>query len=184
MQDIIKNLKAELGSILEWYKSEITTLRTGRATPAIVEDLDVDMYGTRSPLKHIASISTPDPRTILISPWDKGALPAIQSAIESSSLNMNPVADKDSIRLSLPPLTEERRKDMIKLLGAKTEEGRVKSRHSRDEAVKKLQDMEKAKQISEDERFRTKDSIQKEVDSFNDSIEKIRSEKEREIMEK
>ena len=184
MQEIIRNLKSELEKIIEWYKTEISSLRTGRATPALVEDLYVDVYGTKSPLKHIASISSPDSRSIMISPWDKGALTAIQSAIENSSLNLNPIADKDSIRLSLPPLTEERRKDLIKVLGAKTEDGRVQSRHSRDEALKKLQDMEKSKQISEDEKFRTKDSIQKEADTFTTLIEKIRSEKEKEIMEK
>jgi ribosome recycling factor len=184
MQELLKKLKSDLDSITSWYKTEISTLRTGRATPALVEDIDVDMYGAKTPLKHIASISTPDAKSILISPWDKGAIQPIQAALEASSLNMRPVADKDSIRLSLPPLTEERRKDLIKLLGSKSEEARVKSRHSRDEAMKGIQDLEKAKQISEDQRFRAKDELQKQIDGFNSVLEAVRADKEREILEK
>jgi len=181
MQDVLTDLKSKLERTIEWFRGEISSLRTGRATPALVEDLEVEYYGSKSPLKHIASISTPDSRTIVIQPWDKNALQAIGKAIEHSSLNMNPIADKEIIRLALPALTEERRKDLIKILNTKWEEARVRSRRERDEAWREVQDREKEKKISEDEKFRAKDELQKRVDEFNATLEDVRSKKEQEI---
>lgn len=183
MKDVIKKFEEELASTKEWFRVEISSLRTGRATPALVEDLLVDSYGAKTPLKHIASISAPDARSLIIQPWDKGALEAIGKAIENSSLNFAPIADGDRIRLTLPQLTEERRKDLLKILNGKTEEARVKTRRARDDAWKDIQQLEKDKTISEDEKFRAKDQLQKYMDSFNEELENHREKKEKEIME-
>jgi ribosome recycling factor len=183
MQETLKQFDMELSEAREWFRSEISSLRTGRATPALVEDIPVDYYGVKTPLKHIASISTPDAKSVVIQPWDKGALEALGKAIEHSSLGLAPIADGDHIRLSLPPLTEERRKDLLKLLNAKMEEARVRSRRARDETWKKIQYAEKDKTIAEDDKFRIKDELQKKMDQFNADMETAREKKEKEIVE-
>lgn len=183
MQDIIKQYNTELDAIIEWFRNEISSLRTGRATPALVEDIEVDQYETKTPLKHIASISTPDARTIYIQPWDKSAMEGIIRAIEHSSLQLSPVGDTNAVRITLPPLTEERRRDLVKILNTKTEDARVRSRVRRDEILKKIQNSEKAKEIGEDDKFRAKDDVQKQVDAFNTVLEDVRARKEKEIME-
>src|SRR3989338_11696830 len=183
VKDILKEFEQELASANAWFRGEIASLRTGRATPALVEDLLVDSYGTKTPLKHIASISAPDARSLVIQPWDKGVLEAIGKAIENSSLNFAPIADGDHIRLTLPQLTEERRKDLLKILNGKTEDVRMKTRRARDDAWKEVQQSEKDKTISEDEKFRAKDELQKKMDGFNAELESLREKKEKEIME-
>ena len=183
MKDVLKTFECELTDAKEWFYAEIASLRTGRATPALVEDLLVDSYGAKTPLKHIASISTPDARSLVIQPWDKGALEAIGKAIENSSLNFARFADGDHIRLTLPQLTEERRKDLLKILNGKAEEVRMKTRRARDETWKEIQQSQKDKVISEDEKFRVKDELQKKMDGFNTELESTREKKEREIME-
>lgn len=183
MQDIYTRVTSELESILFWFQREVATLRTGRATPALVEDIEVDYYGAKTPLKHIASLSTPDARTITIQPWDKNALEPIQKALEASSVNLAPIADKDTIRLVLPSLTEERRRELLKLLGARVEEARVRSRKTRDQAWRAAQERERAKQIREDEKFRAKDELQKKMDEFNKKLEELKGRKEKDILE-
>lgn len=175
-------LKEKLNKITEHFKGEIAILRTGRATPALVEDLAVDYYGTKTPLKALASISTPDPKQILIQPWDKGSLQPIEKAIQTSQLGLNPVVDGAQVRLNLPQLTEERRKDLIKLLGQKSEEAKIGVRKAREEALKEVDEQEKKKAISEDEKFRKKSEVQKTVDEINKKIEEIVNAKEKEIM--
>ncbi|MEK7082659.1 MAG: ribosome-recycling factor, partial [Patescibacteria group bacterium] len=113
----MEDLKQKGNKTIEHLKSELASLRTGRATPALIEDLEVDYYGSKTPLKAMAAISNPEPRTLVIQPWDKSAMPLIEKAIQSSPLGINPIADRDVIRLSIPPLTEERRKELVKLLG-------------------------------------------------------------------
>lgn len=157
-------------------------MRTGRATPALVENLEVDYYGSKTPLKAVAAISSSDPRTLEIKPWDKNAIQPIEKAIQSSSLGLNPVTDRDVIRLSIPSLTEERRKELTKLLGKHLEEARIQVRREREEALKEIDRKEKAKEISEDEKFRQKNEVQKQVDEINKKIEDLGSAKEREIM--
>lgn len=176
------NLKQKLDKILERLKNEAVSLRTGRATPALVEDLEVDYYGSKTPLKAIASISAPEPRQILISPWDKNAIQPIERAIQLSSLGLNPIADKDTIRLAIPSLTEERRKELVKLLGKYLEEAKIAVRREREEVLKEVNKEEKEKKISEDEEFRQKQEIQKIIDETNKKIEEIGANKEKEIM--
>ena len=178
----MQDLKQKLEKIIEHLKQETASLRTGRATPALVEDLEVEQYGAKMPLKGVAAISAPDARQIVIQPWDKSMLPAIEKAIQQSALGLNPVADRDTIRLSIPSLTEERRKELVKLLGKHLEDARIQVRRERDEALKSVDQMERDKKISEDEKFRQAKEVQKQVDEFNKKIEEITAAKEKEIM--
>ena len=168
--------------MVENLKRELAGLRTGRATPALVEDIDVDCYGSKTPLKAVAAISNPEPRMLLIQPWDKTLLPAIERAISTSPLGMNPVSERDTIRLVIPTLTEERRRDLVKLLGRHVEQARIAVRQAREDAQKGVDRKEKEKEISEDEKFRRKQEIQKMVDEYNRKIEESAAAKEKEIM--
>ncbi len=183
MQKILTKLEKEHSEAVAWFRHEIASLRTGRASPALVESIIVDYYGMKTPLQHIASVSIPDARTLVIQPWDKGALEAIGKAIENSSLSLAPIADGDRIRLTLPPMTEERRQDLLKILGAKAEETRVRSRLHRDEAWKEILSLEKDKKVSEDEKYRAKDQLQKRMDAFNKELDEVKEKKEKEIIE-
>lgn len=178
MEDLTKKLE----DILLGLKTETASLRTGRATPALVENLEVEAYGEKQPLKALAAISTPGGREIAIQPWDKSLLSVIEKAIQASPLGLNPVADKDLIRLSIPALTEERKKDLIKILREKLEHARIQMRRIRDEAMKAIEAEEKAKNISEDERFRQKQEVEKKVGEYNKKIEELGEAKEKEIM--
>ena len=178
----MQDFKPKLDKIIERLKNEIASLRTGRATPALVEDLEVDYYGSKTPLKAIAAISSSSARELVIQPWDKGAIQAIEHAIQSSSLGLNPVTDRDAIRLSIPPLTEERRKELLKILGRHLEDARIHVRRDREEALREVDRKEKAKEISENEKFMQKNETQKIVDEINKKIEEIGRAKEKEVM--
>lgn len=179
---VMDSLRQKLNKIVEHLKMEIGGLRTGRATPALIEDLEIDYYGAKTPLKAVASISSPEPKSLVIQPWDKNAIQPIEKAIQSSSLGLNPIADRDVIRLSIPPLTEERRRELTKLLGRHAEDAKISVRREREEVVKEIDHKEKAKEISEDEKFRQKNETQKIIDEANKKIESIASAKEKEIM--
>lgn len=176
------DFKQKLGKVVERLKNEVASLRTGRASPALVENLEVDYYGSKTPLKAIAAISAPEPKQLIIQPWDRQTLPLIEKAIQNSNLGMNPMADREVIRLSIPSLTEERRKELLKLLGKFLEEARIHVRRERDEALKEIDGKEKAKEISEDEKFRQKNEAQKIIDEVNKKIEELGLSKEKEIL--
>lgn len=178
----MQDLKQKGNKIIEHLKSEIVSLRTGRATPALVEDLEVDYYGSKTPLKAIAAIGNPEPRLLTIQPWDKGAMQAIEKAIQMSPLGLNPVADRDLIRLSIPSLTEERRKELVKLLGRYVEDARIGVRKEREDSLRAIDTQFKSKEIGEDDRFRQRVDIQKIVDELNKKIEDTALAKEKEIM--
>ena len=175
-------LKQKLEKIIEGLRQSTASIRTGRATPALVEDVAVDYYGVKTPLKALASISVPGPREIVIQPWDRAALQPIESAIQASSLGLAPIADRDVIRLSIPALTEERRREFVKNLHRHAEDARIAVRAGRDDAMKEIDRREKAKDISEDERFRLRADAQKTVDECNKKIEELVGKKEQEIM--
>jgi len=164
-------LEQESNKIIEWYSGEIAKLRTGRASPQIVEDVKVDYYGQISALKTIASISVQDAKTLLIKPWDKNAIPSIEKAVIQSNIGINPVADKDHIRLILPELTGERREILVKNIKEKLEEARVSLRKIRSDVWEDIQEREKAKEISEDDKFRLKNDLQKKIDDFQKRLE-------------
>lgn len=176
------DMKPKLEKILERLRHETSSLRTGRATSALVEQIEVDYYGTKTPLKALASIAVPDARQIVIQPWDKNAVQPIERAIQSSPLGLAPITDHDAIRLSIPQLTEERRRDLGKLLGKMVEEARIHVRRERDEALKHLERDYKDKKMGEDEWTRGKKEIQKIIDDTNKKIEEAASAKEKEIM--
>ena len=179
---LINQKKPSFDGVLDFYKNDIASIRTGRATPSLVEDVIVDAYGQRMHIKELATITAPEPRSLLIQPWDKGVLSAIEGAIRKSELGLNPVVDGQVIRLNIPALTEERRKEFIKLLKQKTEESRVKIRRVREEIWNKVQAMEREHAISEDDKFKTKDDLQKLVDDYNKKIEELETRKEQELL--
>ncbi len=181
-QKIIKKNEVNFEMALEHFRKETNKLRTGRATPSLVEDLMVDYYGAKSPLKQIASITVPEPRLIVIQPWSADSLAAIEAAIRLSDLNLNPVNDGKLIRLNLPPLNEERRKELVKVLGKKAEEARVAIRRIREEIWEEIQEAQKNGIFGEDDKFKGKEELQKKIDEYNGKIEELREQKEREII--
>lgn len=181
-QDIIAPLRPAAENALEHFAAEAAKIRTGRANPALVEGLLVDYYGTKTPLKQLATISVPEARQLLISPWDRGSLAPIEAAIRDSDLGLNPQNDGQAVRLTLPQLTEERRKDLVKQLNQRAEEARISIRTAREDAWKRLQEEERAGSLSEDDKFRGKDDLQKIVDEYNQKLEDLRKKKESEIL--
>ncbi len=176
------DLQRKIEEIISVLKTDTASLRTGRASPAMVEGLEIEAYGARQPLKTLAALSSPDSRQIVIQPWDKSLLPAVEKAIQTSPLGLNPVADKDTIRLYLPTLTEERKKELVKVLKEKLEQTRIKVRQIRDQAMKEIEAEEKAKGISEDEKFRRKQEVEKKISEGNKKIEELGAAKEKEVM--
>ncbi len=181
-KDIIESKKESFLKAVTHFTEEAGTLRTGRANPGIVEGLLVDYYNAKTPLIQMASISVPEPRQIVISPWDKGVLSQIEAAVRESDLGLNPVNDGSVVRITLPALTEERRRELVKTLNSRAEEARISIRTIREEAWKEIQEAEKEGLISEDDRFRGKDELQKVIDEYNGQLETIREKKEAEIM--
>ncbi len=181
-QELIKEHRKEFEAALGWAKAEAGAIRTGRATPDLVTDLVVDYLGTQLKVKEVAAVSTPSPREVLIQPWDKQALPGIEKAIRDSSLGLAPVVDGTSVRLTVPALTEERRREYAKLLGSKIEEARIRIRHVREEILKKVQHAVKEGEAREDEARQAKDALQKVVDEFNGKLEELQQKKEAELM--
>lgn len=177
----IENLKKEFDRALDFSKSDLTQIRGSRATPALVENVKVEAYGSKMNLKEIASIMAPDAKTLMIQVWDKGLVNAVIKGLEESKLGLNPNIEGQSIKLVMPPLVEERKKELTKLLHEKLEQARIKIRRGRDEAWHKVQNLEKEKKISEDDKFRAKDDLQKLVDDYNKKVKEMGEGKEREL---
>lgn len=180
--EVIRQKNAEFEKVIEHLKMEAGKVRTGRATPSLVEDVMINYYGVKTPLKQIATISAPEPRSIVIQPWDRSALASIEGAIRESDLNLNPMNDGVLVRLNIPMLTEERRREMVKILNQKAEEGRIALRSVREDAWKEIQKIEADGGMSEDDKFKGKEKLQEIVDEYNKKIEEIRVVKEKEIM--
>lgn len=176
------NIKDELNKILDFFNGELGAIRTGRATPALVENIQVDYYGSRSPLKQVASVSVTGPREILIQPWSKDNLVDIEKAIAISGINLSPVNTGEAIRIIIPPLTEESRQGMVKLLKEKMESARIKARKTRDDERKIIQDAERNGEMSEDEKFKKLEDLDKTVEEYNKKIEEMGETKEKEIV--
>ena len=182
IDEIIKSKKGDFEKTFEHYKEELGKLRTGRASAGLVDSLTVDYYGAKSPLKQVASISVPEARMIVITPWSRDNLVNIEKAVRESQLNLNPINDGQVIRINIPPLNEERRKELVKVLNQKTEESRVTIRKIREEIWDEIQDLEKEGKIGEDDKFSGKEKLQKVIDEYNSKIEEIRKKKEEEVM--
>ncbi|OGH59355.1 MAG: ribosome recycling factor [Candidatus Magasanikbacteria bacterium RIFCSPHIGHO2_01_FULL_33_34] len=176
-----ENYNEQFSKVIEHFKGELSTLRTGRATPALVEDITVEAYGVKQPLKSLASISVADAKTLTVEPWDKSVLQAIEVAINKSQIGVNAVNDGKLLRLPLPDLTQDRRVELIKVLHQKLEIARISVRQIRDEIKKGIEDGEKAKDITEDERYKNIDALEKIVKEYNEKIKEIGEEKEKEI---
>lgn len=181
-KDIIDGGEARFRAAAEHFQAEAAKLRTGRAHPSLVEDILVDYYGAKTPIRQLASVSVPESRSILIQPWDQSSLQAVADAIRLSDLGLNPADDGRVIRLALPQLTEERRRELVKTLNARAEDARVAVRNIREELWKEIQSFEKEGLMGEDEKFSGKDDLQKEVDRWNAELELVRRRKEEEIM--
>jgi len=181
MSSIIDSHKEQFEKSIDHLKQEITSLRTGRATPAIVEDIMVEAYDTKQGLKSLASISVVDAKTLAVDPWDKSLLQVIEVALRNSDLGINPVNDGKLIRLPLPDLTTERRQELIKVLHTKLEQARIAVRKIREDVRSEIDKKEKAKEISEDEKFTYQDELEELVKVCNGKIKVIGEEKEKEI---
>lgn len=182
-QEIIKKIEPELEKTIKFFEDELMKIRTSRATPSLIEDVIVNCFGSKVPLKQLGAISCPEPRTIIIQPWDKSYLEPIEKALSQANLGMSPIADKDLIRLSLPALSEEYRKNLLNILSTKAEEARQTIRRWREDAWRKIQDGAQEGTIREDNKFKAKDKLQELVDDHNEKIEKLREKKKKEIME-
>ncbi len=183
VSEVLSKAEAKMSKGVEVLERELLGLRTGRASPALLENIRVDYYGTPTPINQLATISVPEAQLLVIQPWDKNALPAIEKAILRSELGITPSNDGNLIRLAIPQLTEERRKDLVKLVRKRVEEGRVAIRNVRREALEKIRLAEKEKEISEDEARRLQDKLQKLTDSFIESVDRLGKNKETEILE-
>ncbi len=182
-KEIIQKIKPELEKTISFLEKELIKIRTGRASPSLVEDVVVDCFGEKFPLKQLAAISSPEPKQIVIQPWDKSYVEPIEKAISNSNLGMAPIVDKDLIRISLPPLSEEYRKNLLRILSEKQEESRKTIRRWREEAWDEIQERSKEGEIREDDKFRAKDELQKLVEEYNKKIEEMGERKKKELME-
>ncbi|BFR49241.1 ribosome recycling factor [Nitratidesulfovibrio sp. HK-II] len=183
MDTILLDTEERMEKALGALDREFAKLRTGRASTSLVDNIKVDYYGTPTPISQLASVSVPDSRTLTIQPWDRSAFPLVEKAIMKSDLGLNPVNDGKIIRISIPPLTEERRKDLVKVARKYTEEAKVAVRNVRRDANDALKKLEKGKEISEDDVRKSTDDVQKLTDRFVAKSDEKCTAKEKEIME-
>ena len=183
IDEVKQDAENKMKKSLEALKRELLTIRTGRASPALIEPLKVDYYGAPTPLQQIATIAAPEPRLLTIKPFDPASIGAIEKAILKSDLGLTPVNDGKLIRLSIPALNEERRRDLTKIVHKHAEEAHVALRNIRRDALKDLEEMEKEKMISEDQHFKGKEELQKLTDKYVGEVDQVAKKKEAEIME-
>jgi len=183
IDDVLSEANAKMGKSIEALRKELGTIRTGRASPALVDHIRVDYYGTLMSLKEMATVSAPEARLLLIQPWDRKALSSIEKAILKSDLGLNPTNDGNVIRIKIPHLSEERRRELVKVVNKRAEEGRVALRNIRRNALEELRDLERNKEISEDQRNRAQERLQQLTDSFIAEVDKIGEDKEAELLE-
>jgi ribosome recycling factor len=183
IKELLQEAEEKMEKSIAAYQKDLSGLRAGRATPALLDRVLVDYYGVATPVGQMASVSAPEPRTLVIQPWDKGQLKAIEKAILKSDLGITPVSDGTLIRLTIPMMTEERRMDLVKTVRKKAEECRVAIRNIRREANDMLKELQKSHEISEDDQKRGQDDVQKLTDKHIKSVDEICGSKEAEIME-
>ena len=183
LDDLYKDIKRRMKKSVDKCEKELIGIRTGRASTALLEEIKVQYYGVETPLKQIATLSVPEPRLVVIQPWDKSVIKDIEKAISSSDLGLNPSNDGNVIRVAFPPLTEERRKQLVKVVRKIAEEYKIAIRNIRREGNEEVKEMEKEKMISEDEAKRALKEIQKITDEFIKLIDELVQKKEKEILE-
>ena len=182
-EQVLSDIDSRMDRSLDAFKRDLAQLRTGRATPSLIENVSVDYYGSATPLKQIASISAPDARAIVVQPWDKASMREIEKSLQRSEMGFNPSNDGNVITVPIPALTNERRQEMVKLLRRKAEDGKVSLRNVRRDGLETLRKMEKDKAISQDENRRAQDQLQKVTDGHSKQIDETASAKEAEILQ-
>ena len=180
---VLQEVERKMGRSREALQRELAALRTGRATPSLIENVAVDYYGSPTPLKQLASISAPDARAILVQPWDKQALREIEKSLMRSDLGFNPSNDGNTITVPIPPLNQERRQELVRLLKRKIEEGKVSVRNVRRDGLETLRKLERDKAISQDQNRRSQEQLQKTTDAHIKDIDQVAAAKEAEIMQ-
>jgi len=183
LNDIMTDAEGGMKKAVDSFKRDLQKIRTGRANTSMLDGIKVDYYGTPTPVNQVATVQVVDARLITVKPWEKSMIQVIDKAIRASDLGINPVADAELVRLPIPPLTQERRRDLAKVVGKQTEEARVAVRAARRDAMDMIKDAEKEKQISEDERKKGETKIQELTDKYIASVDDIAKTKEKEIME-
>jgi ribosome recycling factor len=183
LEEIISKTKEQMTKSLEFFKQQIAKVRTGKANASILDNIKVDYYGSPTPITQIATINVPDAKTIVIQPWDPSTLGAIEKAIKQSDLGFNPMNDGRILRIPVPPLTEERRKEIVKFCKKLTEDAKIAIRNIRRDQIELIRKAEKEKQLTEDDKKLGEEKIQKVTDEFIKKIDEIFSAKEKEIME-
>ena len=183
VDEIFEDLKERMGKSIESLKREYSRLRTGRASISLLDGIRVSYYDTPTPLNQMASLAIPDPRLIVIQPWDKTAIGDIEKAILKSELGLTPMNDGKVIRIAIPPLTEERRKELVKVARKMSEDNKVAIRNIRRDANDMLKDLKTEKEITEDDLYRSQDEVQKITDDFISQVDELCTAKEKEILE-
>jgi ribosome recycling factor len=183
MQEFKKKSNEKMNQVVETFKKDLSTFRTGRASLSFLDNIRVDYYGTMLPLNQVATLGIPEPRTITIQPWEQKMIGEIEKAIIKSDLGLTPINDGKTIKINIPPLTEERRKQLVKVVKKRAEEARVAIRNIRRDIVDEIKKAEKDKKLSEDDSKRVQDEIQKITNSFIEKIDQLLEQKEKEIME-
>ncbi|GAB4483322.1 MAG: ribosome recycling factor [Anaerolineales bacterium] len=183
LNDVYKEAETRMKGAIQSLEDDLSGIRTGRASPALIERLQVEYYGVSTPLVQLATISVPEPRMLLIRPFDSSSLKAIERAILASDLGLTPNNDGKTIRLILPPLTEERRRELVKVVHNRVEEARIAARNVRRDSIRDLRELQQEKLISEDELQKGEAELQKITDRYIEEINKIGERKEKEIME-
>ncbi len=183
VDDVVSEAKQDMQKAVSSLERELARVRTGRANLAVLDGIKVEYYGTMTPLNQVASLQTPEPRLIVIKPWDKSMVPVIHKAIQQADLGLNPVSDAEVVRIPVPPLTEERRKELVKLVKKMGEDYKVQVRRVRREANEMLKQLEKDKEISEDDMHRGMDKVQKLTDEFVAKVDELVAKKSDEILE-
>lgn len=178
----INDFKQKAEKVVKFFEENLKTIRTGRANPGLVENLMIEAYGSRMPLMQLATISVPEPRLLTVSVWDKNLIENIVEAIKKSDLNLNPIVDDSLIRLNIPPMTEERRKELAKLVGKLSEEAKIALRNIRHEFLSALRKREQELKLPENEVKAEETKVDVEIKSFNERIDKIAKAKENELM--
>ncbi len=181
LKEFIDKAKPDFEKALAFFAGELAKIRTSRATPALIEDIEVDCFGQKFALKQLAAISAPQSNQLAIQPWDQSYIEPIEKAIAKSGLGMSAAVDKTIIRLSLPTLTEEYRKNLVKVLNEKAEDCRQVLRKTREDVWNKVQAAQKAKELTEDDKFKAKDELQKLIDDYNKKIKELVDRKEQEV---
>jgi ribosome recycling factor len=180
---VFEELKDNMEKLISSFEKSLSKVRTGRASISLLDGIKVEYYGTPTPLNQMASLSVPESRLIVITPWDASVIGAVEKAIQKSDLGLMPTTDGKVVRIAIPALTEERRRDLVKVVRKMTEECKIKLRNARRDANEQLKDLKKDSEISEDELYSAQEDVQKTTDKFIEKTDKILSAKEKEIME-